>query len=211
MGIIEFMKKVHFIGVAGGSSSGKSTVARNVLETVGPERVTYIQQDSYYKDLSHLPFEMRAKLNFDHPEAFDNELLLEHLAQLQAGQAVEQPLYDFKTFTRTGTKTVNAFTVILVEGILVLSDPRLRDLLDIKIFVDTDPDIRIIRRIQRDVLERGRSIDFVLHQYLETVRPMHQQFIDPTRRFADIVIPEGGSNQVAMDMLITKVHAILQA
>lgn len=205
------MKKVNFIGVAGGSSSGKSTVARNVLETVGPERVTYVQQDAYYKDLSHLPLEMRVKLNFDHPDAFDNELLLEHLSLLQAGQSVEQPVYDFKTFTRMGTKTIHAFTVILVEGILVLSDSRLRDMMDIKIFVDTDPDIRIIRRIQRDVLERGRSLDFVLHQYLETVRPMHQQFIDPTRRFADIVIPEGGSNQVAMDMLITKVHAILQA
>jgi len=203
------MESIHFIGVAGGSSSGKSTVARNVLETVGPERVTYVQQDAYYKDLSHLPFEMRAQLNFDHPEAFDNELLLEHLQALKTGKSVEQPLYDFKNFTRTGTKTIEPLKVVLVEGILVLSDERLRQLLDIKIYVDTDSDIRIIRRLKRDVLERGRSLDFVLHQYLETVRPMHQQFIEPTRRFADIVIPEGGSNRVAMDMLITKVHAFL--
>ncbi len=203
------MTDVHFIGVTGGSGSGKSTVARNVIETVGPEQVTYIQQDSYYKDLGHLPFDVRSQLNFDHPDAFDNQLFVEHLSALKRGETVEQPLYEFKSFTRVGAKTVEPRTVILVEGILVLADPDLRDLLDIKIYVDTDADIRIIRRLRRDVLERGRSLEFVLQQYVETVRPMHQQYLEPTRRFADIVIPEGGSNKVAMDLLITKVRDLL--
>lgn len=203
------MNDIYFIGVTGGSGSGKSTVARNVIETVGPEQVTYIQQDSYYKDLGHLPFEVRSQLNFDHPDAFDNQLFVQHLAALKKGQAVEQPLYEFKSFTRTGSKTVEPRKVILVEGILVLAEQEIRDLLDIKIYVDTDADIRIIRRLKRDVLERGRSLEFVLQQYLETVRPMHQQYLEPTRRFADIVIPEGGSNKVAMDLLITKVRDLL--
>lgn len=202
------MDNVHFIGVTGGSGSGKSTVARNVLEKVGPEQVTYIQQDSYYKDLSHLPMDVRSQLNFDHPEAFDNALFLEHLQQLKAGLPVELPLYDFKTYTRVGSKTIEPRPVILVEGILVLADEALRKLLNIKIYVDIDSDIRIIRRLRRDVLERGRSLDHVLSQYVETVRPMHQQYIEPTRRFADIVIPEGGNNRVAMDMLITKIQAL---
>lgn len=204
------MDKVHFIGVTGGSGSGKSTVARNVLEAVGPEQVTYVQQDSYYKDLSHLPYEVRSHLNFDHPDAFDNELFLAHLEALERGESIEQPLYEFKSFTRVGSKTIVPRKVILVEGILVLAEDAIRDRLDIKIFVDTDPDIRIIRRLRRDVLDRGRSLEFVLNQYVETVRPMHQQYIEPTRRFADVVIPEGGSNRVAMDMLITKVRALLR-
>lgn len=203
------MNDIHFIGVTGGSGSGKSTVARNVIETVGPEQVTYIQQDSYYKDLGHLPFDVRSQLNFDHPDAFDNQLFIQHLSALKQGQTVEQPLYEFKSFTRVGSKTIEPRKVILVEGILVLADQELRDLLDIKIYVDTDADIRIIRRLKRDVLERGRSLEFVLQQYVETVRPMHQQYLEPTRRFADIVIPEGGSNKVAMDLLITKVRDLL--
>jgi uridine kinase len=202
-------EKIHFIGVTGGSGSGKSTVARNVLESVGPEVVTYIQQDSYYRDLGHLPFEVRTQLNFDHPEAFDNALFLSHLQAMQRGEPVEKPLYDFKTYTRMGTEKVLPRQVILVEGILVLGETDIRDMLDIKIFVDTDPDIRIIRRLRRDVIERGRSLEKVLSQYVETVRPMHQQFIEPTKRFADIVIPEGGNNKVAMDMLITKIQALL--
>ncbi len=204
------MDNVHFIGVTGGSGSGKSTVARNVLEKVGPEQVTYVQQDSYYKDLSHLPFDMRAQLNFDHPDAFDNALFSEHLAALKEGKTVELPLYDFKTYTRVGSKTIQPRPVIMVEGILVLADEIIRKHLNIKIYVDTDPDIRIIRRLKRDVLERGRQLEHVLAQYVETVRPMHQQYIEPTRRFADIVIPEGGNNRVAMDMLITKIQALLR-
>lgn len=203
------MERVNFIGVTGGSGSGKSTVAKHVIETVGPERVTYMQQDSYYKDLGHLPEDVRRKLNFDHPDAFDSELFYEHLCCLKRGESIEQPRYDFKTFTRIGSHTMQARKVILVEGILVLAEEQLRQMLDIKIFVDTDPDIRIIRRLRRDVLERGRSLEYVLTQYVETVRPMHQQFIEPTRRFADIVIPEG-VNRVAMDMLITKVRALLE-
>ena len=197
--------KTYFIGVAGGSSSGKSTVARNVLETVGPEDVIYIQQDAYYRDLGHLPLEVRRKLNFDHLDAFDNELLLFHLKQIQQGHAIEKPVYDFKNFTRMGTENITPRKVVLVEGILVFAYEPLRNLLDIKIFVDTDSDLRIIRRLQRDVIERGRELNYVLPQYLETVRPMHQQFIEPTKRYADIVIPEGGNNQVAMDMLIIKI------
>lgn len=203
------MEKIHFIGVTGGSGSGKSTVARNVLEAAGPEDVTYIQQDSYYKDLSHLPDDVRKGLNFDHPDAFDNALFLQHLQAVQNREPFEKPVYDFKSFTRVSTELVEPRKVILVEGILILSVPEIRELLDIKIYVDTDPDIRIIRRLRRDVIERGRSLDFVLQQYVETVRPMHQQFIEPTRRFADIVIPEGGNNKVAMDMLITKIQALL--
>lgn len=204
------MNNVHFIGVTGGSGSGKSTVARNVLQKVGPEQVTYVQQDAYYKDLSHLPMDVRAQLNFDHPDAFDNTLFAEHLSALAQGQPIELPLYDFKTYTRVGSKTIEPRPVILVEGILVLAEESIRRHLNIKIYVDTDPDIRIIRRLRRDVLERGRGLEHVLNQYVETVRPMHQQFIEPTRRFADIVIPEGGSNKVAMDMLITKVQALLR-
>lgn len=204
------MDNVHFIGVTGGSGSGKSTVARNVLEKVGPEQVTYIQQDSYYKDLSHLPMEVRAQLNFDHPDAFDNALFSEHLALLKEGNTVELPLYDFKSYTRVGSKTIQPRPVIMVEGILVLADEIIRRHLNIKIYVDTDPDIRIIRRLRRDVLERGRLLENVLTQYVDTVRPMHQQYIEPTRRFADIVIPEGGNNRVAMDMLITKIQALLR-
>lgn len=202
-------EKIHFIGVTGGSGSGKSTVARNVLESVGPEVVTYIQQDSYYRDLGHLPFEVRTQLNFDHPEAFDNALFLSHLQAMQRGEPIEKPLYDFKTYTRVGTEKVLPRQVILVEGILVLGEQDIRNMLDIKIFVDTDPDIRIIRRLRRDVIERGRSLEKVLSQYVDTVRPMHQQFIEPTKRFADIVIPEGGNNKVAMDMLITNIQALL--
>jgi len=207
--IMKNMDNIHFIGVAGGSGSGKSTVARNVLEAVGAEDVTYIQQDSYYKDLSHLPADVRMKLNFDHPDAFDNTLFFEHLQAIHNNLPVEKPLYDFKTFARIGFEKIEPRKVILVEGILVLGYQEIRDMLGIKIFVDTDSDLRIIRRIRRDVLERGRSLEYVLSQYLETVRPMHQQFIEPTKRFADIIIPEGGNNLVAMDMLITKIQALL--
>jgi uridine kinase len=201
--------KVYVIGVAGGTGSGKSTIARNVVEVVGPGNVAYLQQDSYYYDLHHLPAEVRTKLNYDHPDSIDHELLLKHVEQLKHGKTVKKPIYDFKTHSRlTQTESVPPRKVILIEGILVLAHEKLRDVMDIKIFVDTDSDLRLIRRMTRDVSERGRSLDSVVDQYLSTVRPMHQQFVEPSKRYADLIIPEGGHNEVAMDMLITKVKAI---
>jgi len=203
------MKKIYIIGVTGGTGSGKSTIARNVLEVVGPGNVAYIQQDSYYYDLHHLPFEIRNKLNYDHLEAFDNELLIKHLKQLKKGESIQKPIYDFKTHSRkTETEMVPARKIILVEGILVLAHQELRDMMDIKVFVDTDHDIRLIRRLTRDVIERGRTLESVVEQYMSTVRPMHHQFVEPCKRFADIIIPEGGHNEVAMDMLTTKIQTL---
>jgi len=203
------MSKVFVIGVAGGSGSGKSTIARNVVEVVGYSNVAYIQQDSYYYDMHHLPSEVRSKLNYDHLDSIDNDLLIKQLEQLKSGKSVKKPIYDFKTHSRLSqTEPVPAKKVILVEGILVLAHEKLRDMMDIKIFVDTDADIRLIRRISRDVGERGRSIESVVEQYMNTVRPMHEKFVDPCKKFADLIIPEGGHNQVAMDMLITKIKSI---
>lgn len=204
------MSKTYIIGVAGGSGSGKTTVARNVLEGVGPENVTYIQQDSYYYDLSHLPFDVRNKLNFDHPDAIDNNLLIEHLEKLKRGEPIEKPVYDFKTHTRRIVpEFVSARKVILVEGILILAHEKLRNMMDVKIFVDTASDLRILRRIKRDVLERGRTIESVMEQYLTTIRPMHEQFVAPSKKYADIVILEGGENEVAIDMVITKLKSLI--
>lgn len=198
------------IGVAGGSGSGKSTVARNLIGAVAADQIAYIQQDCYYHDLRHLSYEERCAVNFDHPEAFDDDLLLAHLEQLAAGRSIERPFYDFANHARLAeTETVQPRPVIVVEGILVFANPALRDRMDIKVFVDTDPDIRIIRRMLRDVSERGRSIDSIIGQYLKTVRPMHMEFVEPSKRFADIVIPEGGNNKVALDMLIAKVRSVL--
>ena len=205
------MGKVFVIGVAGGSGSGKSTIARTVVEVVGHSNVTYIQQDSYYYDMHHLPVEVRSKLNYDHLDSIDNDLLIKHLEQLKHGKSIKKPIYDFKTHSRLAqTEPVPAKRVILVEGILVLAHEQLRDMMDIKIFVDTDSDIRLIRRISRDVGERGRSIDSVVDQYMSTVRPMHEKFVDPCKKFADLIIPEGGHNEVAMDMLITKIKSITE-
>lgn len=198
------------IGVAGGSGSGKSTVARNLIEAVAPHQIAYIQQDCYYQDLRHLSYEERCSVNFDHPDAFDDDLLLRHLDLLASGQGVDRPIYDFSNHARlTESERVEAHRVIVVEGILVFANPALRERMDIKVFVDTDPDIRIIRRMLRDVSERGRSVDSIIAQYLKTVRPMHNEFVEPSKRFADIVIPEGGNNQVALDMLIAKVRSVL--
>lgn len=198
------------IGVAGGTGSGKTTVSEAILERVGRERITYIQHDSYYKDLSHLPLEERHKINFDHPEALDTDLLVEHLARLQAGSPVEVPIYDFTTHTRRReTRRVEPRGVTLVEGILIFADKALRDLMDIRIFVDTDPDIRFIRRLRRDITERGRTLESVIRQYLETVRPMHLEFVEPSKRYADIIIPEGGFNVTAIDMVVARVEAMV--
>ncbi len=198
------------IGVAGGTGSGKTTIAHAILKRVGWHRIAYLQHDAYYHDASNLPPEERAKLNFDHPDALDNALLAQHIRDLQAGRPVEVPIYDFTTHTRKPeTRRVNPEPVILVEGILIFAEPMLRDLMDIKIFVDTDSDLRFIRRLQRDIRERGRTVESVIEQYLSTVRPMHLEFVEPSKRYADIIIPEGGFNEVALDMVVARIRALL--
>lgn len=199
------------IGVTGGSGSGKTSVTNSIYETFKGHSILVIEQDYYYKDQGHLPMEERLKTNYDHPLAFDNELLYEHLEKLLRYEAIKKPVYDYSLHTRSDkTILVEPKDVIIIEGILVLEDERLRNLMDIKIFVDTDADLRIIRRLIRDMEERGRSFDSVISQYLNVVRPMHNQFIEPTKRYADIIIPEGGHNHVAIDLLATKIKTILE-
>lgn len=199
------------VGVAGGTGSGKTTVARAILDRAGTGQISLIQHDAYYKDLGDLPLSQRVMRNFDHPDALDNGLLILHLKELKAGRAIEMPVYDFTTHTRTGqSHRVEPHPVILVEGILIFADEALRQLMDVKIFVDTQADIRFIRRLQRDLAERGRTMESVIHQYLATVRPMHEQFVEPTKRYADIVIPEGGFNEVAMDLIAARIKALLE-
>lgn len=198
------------IGVAGGTGSGKTTVALKILEQVGAEHVAYIPHDAYYRDLSHLPASLRTQVNFDHPDSLETDLLVEHLKQLKAGQAVEVPVYDFTIHARTAqTRRVGPAPVILVEGILVFAEPELRALFDVKLYVDTDADIRIIRRLQRDVEERGRTLESVIQQYMTTVRPMHLEFVEPSKRYADVIIPEGGFNEVAVEMVAARVRGLL--
>ena len=199
------MKKPILIGITGGSGSGKSTIANELYEDFGGENIAMVQQDAYYKDQSHLTMDERTKTNYDHPRAFDNTLLVEHLKALKEGKAIQKPIYDFTIHNRAKeTELVEPKEIIIVEGILILEDERIRDLLDIKIFVDTDADVRIIRRLLRDVEERGRTVESVVDQYLTVVRPMHTQFTEPTKKYADIIIPEGGRNKVAIDILTTK-------
>lgn len=198
------------LGVAGGTGSGKTTVARALVETFRDYLVPLIPQDAYYKDQAHLSPEERAEINYDHPLAFDNELLVKHLDELIAGRAIEQPVYNFVTHTRAAESlTVKPAPIILVEGIMVLEDKRLRRRMDIKIYVDTDADERFIRRLKRDMVERGRSLDSVIDQYLGSVRPMHLQFVEPTKRYADVILPNGGANDVAIDLLASKIRSIL--
>jgi len=198
------------IGVAGGTGSGKTTVALKILERVGFDQVAYVPHDAYYRDASDLPPAERAQLNFDHPDSLDNDLMIEHLNLLKAGQAVEIPVYDFKTHSRLSeTRRIEPQPVILVEGILIFADKRLRDLMDMKIYVDTDADLRFIRRLERDIEERGRSAQSVINQYLRTVRPMHLEFVEPSKRYADVIIPEGGFNEVAIDMVATRLRALV--
>ena len=198
------------VGVAGGTGSGKTTVSQAILDRVGRDRIAYLQHDSYYRDRSHVLPEERAKTNFDHPDALESELLAQHLASLKAGQAVEVPVYDFTTHTReTRTVTVAPRKVILVEGILIFAERALRELMDIKVFVDTDVDIRFIRRLQRDITERGRTVESVIRQYTETVRPMHLEFVEPSKRYADVIIPEGGFNLTAIDMIVARVRDMI--
>ncbi|HSN74757.1 MAG TPA: uridine kinase, partial [Anaerolineae bacterium] len=199
------------IGVAGGTGSGKTTVAFAILEKVGWNRIALIQHDSYYYDASNLPLEERARLNFDHPDALETPLLVEHLKALRNGQPVQIPTYDFRTHTRLAeTRLVNPEPVILVEGILIFAEPALRELFDVKIFVDADADIRFMRRLERDLKDRGRSLDSVVEQYMNTVRPMHLEFVEPSKRYAHVIIPEGGHNTVALDMVVARVQTLLQ-
>lgn len=195
------------IGIAGGSGSGKTTLAQAIYKEIGEDIITYISHDSYYKDISHLPFEQREKQNFDHPDSLDTALLVEHVKLLKSGQGVNIPIYSFSTHSReSGSVPAQPRPVILVEGILIFSDPALFNLFDIKIFVDTDDDIRLIRRIQRDTAERGRSVTGVVNQYLATVRPMHLEFVEPSKRNADIIVPVG-LNSVALDLVVSKLRA----
>ena len=200
------------IGVAGGTGSGKTTVVKEIVRGVSEDEVVVIQHDSYYRDQSHLPFEERAALNYDHPDALETELLVSHLERLLAGETVPVPVYNFSTHLREKiTHPVPPRKVIIIEGILILSDRALRQMMDIKVFVDTDADIRFIRRLQRDIAERDRTLQSVVQQYLETVKPMHEEFVEPSKRYAHVIIPEGGYNQVAVDMLMTKIRSILSA
>ncbi|MDQ0205450.1 uridine kinase [Alkalicoccobacillus murimartini] len=200
------------IGVAGGTGSGKTTVAKEIFRQFNEQSIVLIEQDAYYKDQSHLSMEARLLTNYDHPLAFDNELLLHQLKRLTSQQAVEKPVYDYANHTRSSEVIpIDPKDVIILEGILILEDEKLRDMMDIKLFVDTDADIRIIRRLLRDIKDRGRSIDSVIGQYTNVVRPMHLQFIEPTKRYADLIVPEGGQNKVAIDLMVTKIRAIIEA
>jgi uridine kinase len=198
------------LGVAGGTGSGKTTVARAILEAVGTDRITLIEQDSYYRDIDWQSDAELLRHNFDHPAALDNELLVSHLAVLKAGHPIEVPIYDFVRHRRTArTRRVAPQPVILLEGILIFVEPSLRELLDFKIYVDTDADLRLIRRLGRDMAERGRTVEDVLRQYLATVRPMHLEFVEPSKRWADVIIPEGGENRVALEMVVAHVQHLL--
>lgn len=191
------------IGIAGGTGSGKTTVARSVIERLGTNKVTFISQDNYYKDQTDLTMKEREAINYDHPFALDNELLIKHLKQLKAGETAYAPVYDFTTHSRFKDKKLELHPnhIVIVEGLHVLSDEDLRQILDIKVFVDTDPDVRILRRVVRDIEERGRSLQSVHNQYLSTVKPMHEAFIEPSKKYADLIIPEGGHNQIGIQML----------
>ena len=206
------MKQPIIIGVAGGTASGKTTVSQEILETIGPGHLAYVEHDAYYRDLSHLPLQERKAFNFDHPDSLENELMITHLEALLMGQAVDIPVYDFAQYVRTDRlKRVESRRVIMVEGILIFVDPKLREMMDIKIYVDAPADLRFIRRLRRDVAERGRSVDHVIQQYLETVRPMHLEFVEPSKRYADVIIPRGGRNIRAIQMIVAQIQRMLEA
>ena len=212
-GIIEnMMQKIPLvIGIAGGSGSGKTTVVNEILKRVGEERIAFLQHDSYYKDLTGLPPVQRADINFDHPDSLETDLLIQHIASLRDLQPVSVPIYDFAADRRTDqTFTVQPKNVILVEGILIFTEPELRKLFDVKIFVDTDADLRFIRRLHRDITERSRTTEYVIQQYQATVRPMHLEFVEPSKRYADVIIPEGGFNTAALDMVVARIETLLK-
>ena len=197
------------IGVAGGSGSGKTTVVRRIVESLGDDRVTVVDHDRYYHDRSELRLEERAALNYDHPDSLDTDLMVRHLLELRAGRDVETPVYDFARYARrAATQTAYARRAVIIEGILIYTDAALRDLMDVKVFVDTDDDTRFIRRLRRDVAERGRTMESVIEQYLGTVKPMHLEFVEPSKRYADIIIPQGGYNAVGIDMLLTLIRGL---
>jgi uridine kinase len=198
------------IGIAGGTGSGKTTVANVILQRVGADHIALLPHDAYYKDLENLPRAQRDLVNFDHPDSLETDLLVRHIRELREWRAVDIPIYDFTTHARTRrTQHIDPQPVILVEGILIFHEPALRELFDVKIFVDTDADIRFIRRLQRDILERGRTVESVIHQYQTTVRPMHLEFVEASKRHADVIIPEGGLNTVAMDMVVARMESML--
>lgn len=198
------------VGISGGTGSGKTTLSDLILNRIGRDKIAYLPHDAYYRDQKHLPLEERAKVNYDHPDSLETELLIQHIKQLKAGSPIEMPLYDFTIHNRKEeTKTVYPKRVILVEGILIFVEKDLRNLFDMKIYVDTDADIRFIRRLTRDVNERGRSVQSVINQYLQTVRPMHLEFVENSKRYADIIVPEGGMNPVALEMVIARLQSLI--
>jgi uridine kinase len=195
------------IGICGGTGSGKTTIARRIIETVGRERVILIEQDSYYRNLADMPLDERRQTNFDHPDSIDSEMLMNHLKRLKQGQPIEMPIYDFKSHTRSAeTEHIEPKPVVIVEGILIFAEPRIAELLDVKVFVDTPDDIRFIRRLQRDIVERGRTVESVISQYFATVRPMHFEFVEPSKRIADIIIPEGGNTNIGIEFICSKIR-----
>jgi uridine kinase len=205
------MSRRILIGIAGGSGSGKTLVSRTIVRELGSDKVVVMDQDSYYRNLEDIPFRDRDARNFDHPDAFDGELLKRHVKELLEGGTVEQPIYDYSQHRRLKeTRTVGEHVVIVLEGILIFVDPELRRMMDIKLFIDADPDVRFIRRLRRDLVERGRSVDSIVRQYEESVRPMHMQFVEPSKRYADLIIPEGGHNTVAIDLVKTKIRDLLR-
>ena len=199
--------KPFLIGIAGGTGSGKTTVARRIYESLHLDAAVFIDQDAYYRELGHLPLEERQRMNFDHPDSLDNDLLLEHLRALLAGRAIQKPVYDFTRHTRAAQRVhVEPREIVLVDGILLFVDPRLRELFDLKIFVDTEADVRFIRRLRRDLEQRGRSLDSVIEQYLSTVRPMHFEFVEPSKRYADVILPRGGQNRAGIEVVAARIR-----
>lgn len=203
--------EIIIIGISGASASGKSLLSKMIVQEVGSDKVVIIAEDSYYKDQKHMPFEERLKTNYDHPDAFDHCLLLEHLQMLRRGESISLPIYDYSQHCRSDkTRTISKAHIVVLEGIMLFVDPKLREAMDIRLFVDTPLDICLLRRLKRDLLERGRTIDSILTQYEQTVRPMYMQFIEPAKRHADLIIPEGGENKIAIDMITAKVNDLLE-
>ncbi len=199
------------IGIAGGTGSGKSTLANRLVDNFGEDEISIIRHDNYYKSQDHISYEERVGVNYDHPDAFESDLLCKHLYELKKGRSVQIPIYDFTKHTRSNeTITINPAPVIIIEGILIFSERKLCNMMNIKVFVDTDADVRVLRRINRDVRKRGRTLESVISQYLTTVKPMHEQFVEPSKRKADIIIPEGGKNPVALEMLVQRIKSVLK-